>query len=157
MLFRLLFCYNNHNSRTRTDYYSRGGVKINFGNWDEELHKDPEQLKRICTMQRIKPENVTIFPEEERAQIIGTDGVYDVTLNTCTCVDFFMRRQPCKHIYKLASELGYLEDLPKPNRKAAKAFKESIPSEIEHFKEAYFNGAISIEKFNKIVNALNSK
>lgn len=130
---------------------------MNFGNWDEELHKDPEQLKRICTMQRIKPENVTIFPEEERAQIIGTDGVYDVTLNTCTCVDFFMRHQPCKHIYKLASELGYLEDLPKPNRKAAKAFKESIPSEIEHFKEAYFNGAISIEKFNKIVNALNSK
>lgn len=57
---------------------------MNFGNWDEELHKDPEQLKRICTMQRIKPENVTIFPEEERAQIIGTDGVYDVTLNTCT-------------------------------------------------------------------------
>lgn len=25
LLFRLLFCYNNHNSRTRTDYYSRGG------------------------------------------------------------------------------------------------------------------------------------
>mgnify|MGYP000844520134 FL=1 len=130
---------------------------MNFGNWDENVHNDYEQIKRIAFMQRIKPENVTVFPEKQAAEIVGRDGVYDVTLNSCTCYDFEARQLPCKHIYKLASELGYLEDLPKPSRKAAKAFKESLPAEIDRFKELYFIGAISIEKFNKIVNALLSK
>lgn len=130
---------------------------MSFGNWNEELHRDYEQISRIATMQHIKSENVTIFPDEERAQIIGSDGVYDVTLNSCTCKDFGMRHLPCKHIYKLASELGYLDNLPKPDRKAAKAFMENVPSEIERYKEAYFNGAISVDKFKKIVTALSSK
>ena len=130
---------------------------MNFGNWEEIVHNDYEQIKRVAFMQRIKPENVTIYPEKQSAKIIGTDGTYNVTLNSCTCHDFEARQLPCKHIYKLASELGYLEDLPKPSRKAAKAFKENLSSEIDHFKELYFSGAISIEKFNKIVNALLSK
>lgn len=107
-------------------------------------------------MQTIKPDKVTISPEEQTAKIVGSDGTYDVTLNSCTCHDFQMRQLPCKHIYKLAFELGYFE-LPKINHAAATAFKESIPSEIERLKELYFNGAISIDKFNKIVNALLSK
>lgn len=130
---------------------------MNFGNWEENVHNDYEQIKRIAFMQRIKPENVTIFPEKQSAKIIGSDGIYDVTLNSCTCYDFEARQLPCKHIYRLASELGYLDDLPKANRAAAKAFKESIPAEIEHYKDLYFSGAISIEKFNKIINALLSK
>ena len=130
---------------------------MNFGNWDESVHNDYEQIKRIAFMQRIKPENVTVYPEDQTAVIEGSDGTYDVTLNNCTCVDFAMRKLPCKHIYRLASELGYLDDLPKPDRAAAKAFKENLPSEIDRFKELYFSGAISIEKFNKIVNALTSK
>lgn len=130
---------------------------MNFGNWEESVHNDYEQIKRVAFMQRIKSENVTIYPEKKSAKIVGTDGTYNVTLNSCTCHDFEARQLPCKHIYKLASELGYLEDLPKPSRKAAKAFKENLSSEIDHFKELYFSGAISIEKFNKIVNALLSK
>jgi hypothetical protein len=130
---------------------------MNFGNWEESVHNDYEQIKRIAFMQRIKPENVTVFPEKQSAEIVGSDGIYDVTLNSCTCYDFEARQLPCKHIYKLASELGYLDDLPKVNRKAAKAFKDNLSSEIDHYKELYFNGAISIEKFNKIVNALLSK
>lgn len=130
---------------------------MNFGNWEENVHNDYEQIKRIAFMQRIKPENVTVFPEKQSAEIVGSDGIYDVTLNSCTCYDFEARQLPCKHIYKLASELGYLDDLPKVNRKAAKAFKDNLSSEIDHYKELYFSGAISIEKFNKIVNALLSK
>lgn len=60
-------------------------------------------------------------------------------------------------MYYLAHELGYLDDLPKINRKATKAFKDNLPTEIERFRELYLSGAISGEKFNKIVNALTSK
>ena len=38
---------------------------MNFGNWDENVHNDYEQIKRIAFMQRIKPENVTVFPEKQ--------------------------------------------------------------------------------------------
>lgn len=130
---------------------------MNFGNWDDTLHNDYEQIKRIIFSQRIKPENITIDTDTKSAKIIGSDGIYDVTLDNCTCYDFESRQLPCKHIYCLAQELGYLNDLPKINRKATKAFKDNIPIEIERYKEFYFSGAISGEKFNKIINALMSK
>lgn len=130
---------------------------MNFGNWDESLHNDYNQIKRIIFSQRIKSENATVNNNLQSAEVIGSDGTYDVTLNNCTCFDFESRGLPCKHMYYFAHELGYLDDLPKINRKAAKAFKDSLPAEIERYKEFYLNGAISGEKFNKIVNALKSK
>ena len=130
---------------------------MKFGNWDESLHNEIDQIKRIANMKRIKPENVTFFPENESATIKGSNDIYNVTLDSCTCTDFSMRKLPCKHIYRLAYELGYLDDLPELNRTTEKAFKETIPVEIEHFKELYLSGAISVEKFVKIVNALKSK
>ena len=130
---------------------------MNFGNWNETLHNDYEQIKRIVFSQRIKSENVTVDTSTQSAEIVGRDGTYDVTLESCTCFDFESRQLPCKHMYYLAHELGYLDDLPKINRKAAKAFKDNLPTEIERFRELYLSGAISGEKFNKIVNALTSK
>lgn len=130
---------------------------MNLGNWEPAIHEDFEQLKRIAFSQRIKPEKITLDSAHEMAKIIGTDGVYNVTLFHCTCYDFQSRQLPCKHIYRLASELGFLSDLPTINRKAMKAFKDFIPKEIERYKELYFEGAISLEKLNKIINALQSK
>lgn len=127
---------------------------MQFGDWDESIHEHYEQIARIGNMLQINPKDV-IFDIQN--QTILVKGVYQTTLKECTCTDFLMRRLPCKHIYFLARELGYLDDLPKPNRNAAKAFKEAIPAEIERFKQLYYDGAISVEKFKKIANALTSK
>lgn len=129
---------------------------MNFGNWDSDIHNNYEQVKRIGWIKRIKPENATINSDKKTAKIIGTDGTYTVTLDKCTCNDFAIRRLPCKHIYYLAFELGLLDDLPEIDKKAAKAFKKTIPDEIERFKELYLNGSISLEKFDKIAKALQS-
>lgn len=130
---------------------------MNFGNWEDSIHNDYDQIKRIAYIQKIKVNDVNVVPSEEAAKITGTDNIYDVTLNSCTCYDFATRKLPCKHIYRLAFELGFLDDLPKTDRKSTKAFNDNIQSEIERYKEYYLNGAISIEKFNKIANALLSK
>ena len=127
---------------------------MTFGNWDESIHNDFDQIKRISYIKKIKPEDITVNPSNETATVNGTGGTYDVSLNSCTCYDFTERQLPCKHMYRLASELGYLDDLPKTNRKAAKEFKDRIPEEIERYKSLYLNGAISIEKFVKIANAI---
>ena len=130
---------------------------MNFGNWEESIHTDYEQIKRIAFSQRITSDNVIVNTDKQKATITGRDGTYNVTLASCTCYDFESRHLPCKHIYRLASELGMLDELPKINRKAAKSFKDNVQNDIDHYKELYLNGAISIEKFNKIVNALLSK
>lgn len=129
---------------------------MNFGNWDSDIHNNYEQVKRIGWIKRIKPENATINFDKKTARIIGTDGTYTVTLDKCTCNDFAIHRLPCKHMYYLAFELGLLDDLPEIDKKAAKAFKKTIPDEIERFKELYLNGSISLEKFDKIAKALQS-
>lgn len=130
---------------------------MNFGKWNDLIHNEYEQIKRIAFMLRIKSENVCVMPDDQTAQINGTEGIYNVTLDSCTCYDFVSRELPCKHVYRLAYELGKLNDLPKVDRRIAKSFQENIPNEIERYKEFYLNGAISIEKFIKIANALQSK
>ena len=130
---------------------------MTFGKWDESLHNEVEQLKRINNSLKIKNENVTLHSEDETAEIIGSDGTYNVSLNECTCPDFNRYHAPCKHMYKLASELGYVMEMPTSNKEAAKSFKDSLPDEINRYKFLYSQGAMSLEKFLKIVNALQSK
>ena len=131
---------------------------MDFGNWEPTIHEDFEQKKRMANSQGIKSEKITFDLANEGAQIIGRDGsIYSVTLFNCTCHDFQSRQLPCKHMYRLAFEFGFLFNLPTVNRKAAKAFKDLIPEEIERYKKMYFDGAISLEKLNRIISALQSK
>ena len=129
---------------------------MSFGNWEESLHREAEQVgnrKRAATvvLQNIDSDSGTALAE-------GSGELpYDVSLESCTCSSFQNTHKPCKHMYRLAVELGKIEDVPKLNRDASKAFKESIPSEIKRFEELYFSGAISAEKYAAIVKALKSK
>lgn len=66
----------------------------------EALHKDAEQLKRIKSASKIKMDSVDF---DSRT---GKIKNYDVSLDKCTCMDFGRRHKPCKHIYRLAIELG---------------------------------------------------
>lgn len=128
---------------------------MTFGNWDESLHREPEQILKRKRAAEIILENIN--PDAGTALAIGSGNEpYEVSLNSCTCGSF-KTKAPCKHMYRLASVLGMIEDLPKTDRAATKAFKESIPSEIKRFEELYFSGAISAEKYAAIVKALNSK
>ena len=81
---------------------------ISFGKWDEHIHQLPEQQDRI-----IRARSATTTPDsvdKESKTAVFKAGKYQVTLDSCTCVDFSRTRRPCKHIYRLAMELGLLED-----------------------------------------------
>lgn len=46
---------------------------------------------------------------EISAKVRGQNGgVYDVSLDSCTCMDFQTRQKPCKHMYRLAIFIGAL-------------------------------------------------
>lgn len=129
---------------------------MTFGNWDESLHREPAQVGCRKRAASVVLQNINSVAGTALAEGSG-ELPYEVSLESCTCGNFVGTRKPCKHMYRLAVELGLIEDVPKPNREAAKTFKESIPSEIKKYEELYFSGAISAEKYAAVVKALQGK
>ena len=64
------------------------------------LHEEPEQVKRQERATTLQLDSI------DRDARTGKIKNYDVALNGCTCVDFSRRHKPCKHMYRLATELG---------------------------------------------------
>lgn len=125
----------------------------NFGNWDNGVHKDYEQFKRIVNAQKIKDKDVTVDEETQSCEVVGSaKEPYKATLNNCTCPDFAMKHKPCKHIYYLAIKFGYIDGLPVCNAETRKNFDKE--AEINRFYAMFESGAINGEKFVKLYDAL---
>lgn len=71
-----------------------------FAKQYSNIHLDPDQVKRQKSACKL---HVVSIDSENFTGVIND---YDVTLSSCKCVDFGMRQLPCKHIYRLAYELG---------------------------------------------------
>ena len=75
-----------------------------------DIDGHPEQLKRIEKAKEAKCAPISIDFENQTATFSGSGKEpYQTTVDTCTCRDFFVRRLPCKHIYRLRMELGSME------------------------------------------------
>lgn len=87
------------------------GSVATFGCWDVSIHDADGQDVRL---DRALYQNIVISSynaETGVAEILGSrGGVYETTLDACTCEDFHRRGLPCKHIYKLALSRGYSTD-----------------------------------------------
>ena len=72
------------------------------------LHATEDQLKRQQSAKSLQLDSI------DRDARTGKIKTYDVSLDGCTCVDFSRRHKPCKHMYRLATELGVFPvDAPK--------------------------------------------
>lgn len=84
---------------------------MNFGNWDDSVHESEDQVKRFANSKKSDTTPLSVDLENKCATFEGSGKVpYAVTLNSCTCRDFIMRKLPCKHIYRLALECHLIED-----------------------------------------------
>lgn len=80
---------------------------ITFGQWPAEVHDEPDQKKRQKSALDKKLTPLSVDFNEESAVFKGTSkNQYFTTLAGCSCVDYGMRKKPCKHMYRLAMELG---------------------------------------------------
>lgn len=95
--------------------YSGGPV---FGSWDLSVHAAPGQYARFgrAMARPLSPFSkggkcTEILGFDKKTNCVRVKGrrdrVYTVSLDHCTCPDFQERGLPCKHIYGLASFLGY--------------------------------------------------
>ena len=76
--------------------------------WDNlEFHDHPDQLSRQKSAAGKKLTPISVDHENKTCQIKGSGkSAYEVNLSSCTCSDFMKRKMPCKHMYRLAHELG---------------------------------------------------
>ena len=74
-----------------------------FDSANKNLHLEFDQLKRQKSALSLKMLSI------DRNLKIGTIKNYSVTLENCSCIDFSRRKKPCKHMYRLAMDLGIFE------------------------------------------------
>lgn len=98
-------------------------------NWTWE----PVDAGRANRALKVKVSSLELSSDDPCATFIGSSGTeYTCTLDDCTCPDFAINerkgnRQPCKHIIRLAMELGILN---KEGRTAGQQLEKDI-SDLE--------------------------
>lgn len=82
-----------------------------FGKWSADVHAEQPQKTRIERALRARTGDAGIDYEQQVGRFFGSEPEpYVTTLNACTCMDFQRRNLPCKHMYRLALELGAFGD-----------------------------------------------
>lgn len=132
---------------------------MNFSDyWDSAIHNEPSQVTSRMNAKKIKSSEIENLTEDS-CDITGSSK-YHVSLSSCQCRDFLVTKKglrPCKHIYRLAAELGIFELLPKKNPSGAAAMQAEIPNELARWEREFLAGNISPEKYIRIVEALQTK
>ncbi len=81
--------------------------KATWEKWASNIHDEEDQLTRQkrawgCYVKKVDR-------NQGIAQMSGSGTFYTTTLEACTCPDFAKRDLPCKHMYRLAMEMGLIE------------------------------------------------
>lgn len=75
--------------------------------WPSDLHRSDDQRKRQKSAANKKCTPLEVDKSIGAGVFAGSGKKpYSVTLEQCTCSDFVRRRLPCKHMYRLAHEVG---------------------------------------------------
>lgn len=88
-----------------------------------------------------------IFTESNSGIFAGSDGsFYKTTLGDCTCPDFAIqgRLQPCKHMIRLAMELGVIESEGMQSDRDAALVKYHLGSLRDFFKTGQMQQVIPV-------------
>ena len=86
--------------------------------WDSSIHESDFAAKRIKSAKSAKLTPVKIDPTDCYGYFQGTHGRYETFLDYCPCGDFHRSKLPCKHIYRLAIELGLMNEEVKNDKNA---------------------------------------
>lgn len=106
--------------------------KDNIKEWltisdDADKKRLESAKKRELTPKEISDDGVGIF--------VGSSGNYNTTLLSCECVDFARRKRPCKHIFRLAIELGIIEEQAVSDARFHRVHKSNNCLSVEDAKE----------------------
>jgi len=132
------------------------GAFINIGPWDIPADEYINTAARYERGLQIERELVgTIDRKMRSARIMGAEGyAYKVTLSGCECMDYHQRRLPCKHMLRLARELG--EDIMLPTFDPLSNSNYNPQEDIAMLTKRWEAGQISTDTYKKCIKALQS-
>lgn len=81
-------------------------ASLTFDRWPEGLHSEEKQRRKIAAAAKAELTPVKVDREDRTGVFSGESGIYETTLVSCSCKSFAIERLPCKHMYRLAWELG---------------------------------------------------
>lgn len=130
---------------------------MTFGPFEIPEEELLEACKRLERAQAISPEAVLSFDVSARSMVIqGSDGCpYHVRLDGCECVDYERRQLPCKHIYRLALDLG-CEFPEAPSFDPYLAAEYDISEDLDRLRRRWVAGQLTLAAYSKCVDALRS-
>lgn len=79
--------------------------------WDSwgNIHEEESQIKRIDSAKKVTCTPLSLDQNKNSGVFQGKEIRYVTSLEKCNCMDFLNNKKPCKHIYRLALELGLIE------------------------------------------------
>lgn len=112
-----------------------------------------DDVKRVQAALSIKRSNIGLDRINGKAKMQGSSSEpYYVTQTSCTCTDFARRRQPCKHMIRLAIELGADFALPEYDPIAAREYDMSEDIVLLH--DRWEAGLITTDAYAACLAAL---
>lgn len=85
-------------------------IILAFGPWTEQDHQGKKQESAISKARLSKTTPISVDSAAQTATFWGSGKEpYQTSLSTCTCSEFVRFKAPCKHIYRLAMELGIID------------------------------------------------
>lgn len=135
---------------------SPGQDLVNIGPWNiptDEYLKTAARYERGLQIDqgrigRIDRKRCTV-------EILGSEGYpYKVSLAGCECIDYQTRGLPCKHMLRLAKELG--EEISLPVFDPFTDAEYDVNEDIARLTERWKAGQITTEAYTKCVKALQS-
>lgn len=113
--------------------YGRCHIIKDWSDWDYSIHCDKSQTDRQGRAITY-PFTFEINKHSQSARFSSTSELpyYDTTLSSCTCTDFQERKLPCKHIYRLALELGIIDIVKRPSFDKEKLASIKESSDIDN-------------------------
>ena len=103
-------------------------LEIWIKTWEPEKHTTDYALKRIKSAMSAKLTPLKIDATDCYGYFQGSHGRYETWLDHCPCGDFHRSKLPCKHIYRLAVELGVIEIIRRPAGGYSKELLSGIKS-----------------------------
>ena len=113
-----------------------------------------DDIKRLVSAKAInKKKIVSVDADNQTCVISGSSSTpYQVTLDSCTCADFAIRGLPCKHMLRLAIELGWDDPLPAFDPELAKAY--DVNEDIARLEKRWLAGQLTTDAYVACVSAL---
>ena len=129
---------------------------MNIGPWEIPEKELLETALRLERAQNISPEDVgPVTKAEQTVSIYGSDGFpYSVSLDSCECVDYGRRNLPCKHMLRLALELGLPLGIPVFDPISATEY--NVEEDIDRLTKRWQAGQLTTDALSKCTSALRS-